>query len=369
MSQQLATTTDPIQVIASLPAPERNRAIGWANIGAKLWENEVTIANKVKTTIDAAPLPTDITQLAEYDKIRAALSKTANGIADERTSTDAWQKLEAYKKRRTATEGELKTHLAEYDAALLPLKQKQAAIDKAAQEKADALRRFRTSATIQYNEFVATCNNMVANKVAELFERAIKNPETKSIDGPTMDKMKALYNVASFPLPFDAATEPDEEKRAILIDVFSAHTPEQYVNAYHTALELKFIDFANANAHSVEALAQNSYETEQTVQQVQEQETMSNVGAMMAASVSSEVEVYHKPLKEVYEIDMPDNAATMVAIDSAFIALDGYNKMGRVKSLWNISMQQKAAFIAKCKCDDNALKVTGMVFKMVPKIA
>jgi len=352
MSQELT-------VIQQAAIPDATKkATGWQAFGYNAALTEVQLNHEAATAIAATPLPTSIELIAEYELVLAGLKRGQQEISVQRQKitavTDAW------KERQMTAEKSVKAHIEAYGAALLPLKQQAQAEANAKQARINALASFKTMALQEYNELQSKCQQLINDRVADLYIRAIESPTCTSIEPAVMDKMKLALQAKDFMLP--EMKDSDPEKLAIITEIFGAHNPDSYVDMYHKLLTLKFSSFANDKKFSAESVAQATYEKQTTAQDIADEKNMQNISATMQGHAVERVELAHKSLKEVYVLDMDDTAATGLAIMSAFITLKGWDKL-RTKSVFNVKISQMADVLARLKSEDNDLTITGITFK------
>lgn len=356
MNNQL-TTTDNTELVTK-------KATAWQAFGHKAALNEIAIAHNVGVALNNYTLPTDPEKLQQYDAERAVLRKLLSDTEDEIKKdtyiTDAW------KKRRREPLVLIEGFIANYEAALLPLKQKAKAVQGAADAKGMALMRLQTAYIKQYAELVATATQTVNEKIADLYIRAISKPEIEAITPEMMAWMSGQLDENSFKLNPITSANPDEQ--AIIDEVFGQYNPQGYVDMYHEQLLHKFATFAHDKKFAKESIDQTKYETQIQAQEVEADKELAVAAGSLSSMVDAPLGATHKALKEVYELAMTEEANSMIAIDKAFIVLDGYNKMSRIKSLFNITMKQKAEYIGKCKSGDNGLSIQGINFKKVEKL-
>lgn len=346
-----------------------NKSSVWAENGRAMTKNKIAIENEVRIKLEGLTVPTDITKLAEYDEERKGLRAWYAAMVDKRkVDTD---KLNTYISSRMAPEKEIDAFLKKYDDALLEIKKTAATIkaaeEKAAAEKADTRAKFEAL----LNEHKVRNEELIQTTILDYYKRALEHPETNEITEPMMAKMAFNFGKGEV-FNIIPPADMNEEQKAIWNEVTEGYSVAPYLTRYITLINDKFKHFSDDKKNATEAIAQATFESEQVVEKAKDEAELNNVmSAATAMAVSSDsLTTPHKALKKSFAVVMSETptATELQEIDKAFLFVNGYTSMTRIKDMWKLTMLQKAAFIGKCKTDDNNLVVGNVEFKEVEKL-
>lgn len=345
-------------------AEANKKSASWAQRGHVYTINKIAIENKALAKIAALALPTDINKLSEYDDQR----KEARSFIKELKESvlEDTRPLNEYIALRNKPIKDLEEHMAKFDAALLPLKTQSEELAKAANNEAQEKANYRASVEKLRVEKELEFDTLISATVLDYYARALQAEGVNEITEPMMAKMCEHFKSTDFYMP---TVHSNDEQWQIWKEVMAGFNPSDYIAKYVQQLNAKFENFKYDKLHPTEAIAQAAYETDQTLTTAQAEAELKTAMADLTQVATEQITVDHKALKKVYKVDMDDTPETMMIIDRAYIALQGYaSSVSKMKSLWNLKMQQKADFIAECKNKDNALMVEGVVFKEVKKL-
>lgn len=358
MSQELALTT-------AQTAEIEKRTTAWQAFGKQVALNEIAIQHSVTKRLATIVMPTDVKLLSEYDTAKSILSKlyndTEEAIKKDTKITDDW------KKRRRLPLADIEAFMAKFDESLLRLKQADAAVKQTEAAKAAELGSFRTAKTLEFIEFKASCDKLVNDTVTNLYTRAINAPDVTNISDGIMLSMKARLADFNFMLPIMLSIEVSPLPE-LLLEIVKDYEPAYYTRYYHMLLEQKFATFTHDKQHPTESIVQAGYEAQEKAINIEETKSLQVLTATISTATATPIIQDHKALKQTYALDMPNTPTTHIAIDKAFIELNGYFNITRIKDLYNLKQEQKAAYICAEKSADPRLSITGITFKIVDKL-
>ena len=331
----------------------------WQNMGSQFRKEELLLSIVPQSLKKRYPLPQDASKIPEYESGLKDLKEQLADVSGRRKTQTSM--LDAYIKRRMTPEKEIEVYIAEYSAGLLQIKKDEhARIEKAANEakyKETVLANYRT----EFNQFCQKIETDITTTSHDLFVRALNAGRHVELTDKLLDTMVKQIDFVPV-VPYDGIFDDDRKS------LWAIYDADFYRNKFRDTLKDKFVNFADALKAKTEAINHSEYETTEGLNKVAETAAIQQIEVQMSTMETVPVEIAFNPLKEVWVIEMEATPELMVKIDTAFLLMKGYQNVTRVKDLWKITQDQKAAYLCKCKKDDIKLQFEGITFTKKDKL-
>lgn len=256
------------------------------------------------------------------------------------------------------------------EAALLPLKQKEASDRALAQQRAQELHNFRLSCINGLNDAQAKAAMAIEQMKTAAYTHALEHVAVVNIDAyRAACKQKVTATTFTLNKPFHCN---DLEKEKIINEVFAAWNPDSYAQQYHNELAPLFADFANAKENAAQAAQLQREQEFKNTMQVAETATAQKAAATIQAAATptpSAATIATKELKTAWKVDMPDDWATVLQVMQAYSVCQAkvQDKL-RVSSVFNLTIAQLMNALAAIKNDDQNFAPQGIIFTQVNKL-
>src|SRR5574343_73183 len=353
MSNELAITTTDAVVL--------KKRQNWADMGQLVHQTEQTLQSDSLVLLSLLVAPTKTDELLSAE---STLKEVNKGLTEleakrkERTSV-----LDAICTRLMNPEKVVKAEIEKFKAAIVSVKKLKAVEDakiKAAADELSAARAFYTDEVLKLD---SAYKKKCADNVLLAYNYALGDGNI------TMDAFTPT------PVPFISLHGQAGQIAIIASNLYdSMRAPVVYLNDYYTSIDMRF-EFYNvavnnkqaAQQQAAQAKAKADADAAEALKNAQVAATLENVAVLHTPESAAKPEV--KALKQVYELDMPDNETSALAIISAFVGnFAACRDHVRVKSFRNLSVEQMGAALCALKNKDNAFSVNLITFKVTDKL-
>jgi hypothetical protein len=347
----------------------------WAQMGEVIYRKELSFqARAQEATAKLQTLPTTIDEVQEAEAILKEVKAACAKLMEDRKAVTS--KFDDVAKRLMAPEKSFETPVAEYQKAIITVKQQYEQEQKKKQLKQDEYKRIREQLIAAMANYEAEYKTKIHNKVNAYYEWALNNITPDKLED-TLSQMAAKLTEADFtpPRPNPVRSYHTAEEIQALINECFVVKPEDYVAEYVIELEKRFSDFAIAFNNKAEAMRIANEEKERRQQEILQQQQNTVVAAQLDAFTTTDMSVAPsgvKALKKCYEVDieaMGETVQTVLKIMAAFSAnLSACLTKLKVNKWMSFTPQQAANCLGKLKSEDNAFQATGILFKEVEKL-
>lgn len=369
MSNELAITTTDAVVL--------KKRQNWADMGQLVHQTEQTLQSDSLVLLSLLVAPTKTDELLSAE---STLKEVNKGLTEleakrkERTSV-----LDAICTRLMNPEKVVKAEIEKFKAAIVSVKKLKAVEDakiKAAADELSAARAFYTDEVLKLD---SAYKKKCADNVLLAYNYALGDGNITMDALPEyIEKVKGKYKIEDFtptPAPFISLHGQAGQIAMIASNLYDAmRAPVVYLNDYYTSIDMRF-EFYNvavnnkqaAQQQAAQAKAKADADAAEALKNAQVAATLENVAVLHTPESAAKPEV--KALKQVYELDMPDNETSALAIISAFVGnFAACRDHVRVKSFRNLSVEQMGAALCALKNKDNAFSVNLITFKVTDKL-
>lgn len=215
--------------------------------------------------------------------------------------------------------------------------------------------------------------NRVSSYITRCYEKALNDGITPDQVDEYVKKSKDAVSEAQFletATPFMVSEISQEES----LNVYKKYFPinvANYLQQFSSGLDHRFSDYAVAFNNKADALRmaqeEEAKKAEQAALAAKQQEVANQ---LQQASFNVVIEpTGTKPLKQAYEVDMPETLDSVLAIMAAFSAnISLCLPKLKVNKWFSFTPTQAANALGKVKTDDNSFAPSGIHFKTVDKL-
>lgn len=351
-------------------AQKRN---SWANMGEAVYIAELKLQAMQQQAVAEYCLPTSIKEVGESEEKLKLLKQNQ-------------KQIETKRKEITSKFDELISRLMQPEKALIePISELQSAIIKIKKEEEKRLAdlKIKTDEIVRFKEFVskksaeicAEKERFILEKIHAAYDYAINKENLLPDDlSDYILRVKTKVNINSFVVEirdwqgFQSLSEI--EKDEIIKENFN-YDSGFFKEKFDTLLQEKFSDYAVAFANKELAFEKAKKELEEANKKIEDDRLKSELAASLSSIAAQQVILTNdiRPLKETYEVDMPETVDTAVYLMAAFISNKNLlmDKL-RVTKWFSFSPLQISAALAKCKNDDEKFCPQNIKFKIVDKL-
>jgi len=307
-----------------LTITEQQKAQNWALFGTQVRAAEITHKQALEKLMADYPLPTDINKIEEYDQQLKKLKEGRTIIVESvKAYTD---KIDALRDRVYSPSKGAIAYLAQFEGALLPLKQEKARKAQAAEAERQALLVFKHEQEGQKVQHEQNCLQCIVTMCNDLYIRALNSSTTEITTGIT-DGMVA--KLPEWVLAGKGLTIDEPKRQAIYDEVWKDFDPKIYIDKFRTALRERFATFAFDKANAKEAIqlaeADKVQATAQAAQIIAQKEAISSI---VTAGELNAVTVQVEGLKTEWSLDnMPMTDENKLAVLTGLISTGAYKEI------------------------------------------
>lgn len=308
MSQELTTT-------------EEQKAQNWALFGTQVRAAEVTHKQALEKLMADFPLPTDIEKIDEYDQQLKKLKEGRTIIVESvKAYTD---KIDALRDRVYSPSKGAIAYLAQFEGALLPLKQEKARKAQAAEAERKALILFKQEQEMQRVEHEQKCMQCIATMCNDLYIRAL-NSSTTEITTGIMDGMVA--KLPEWVLAGKGLTIDEPKRQEIYDEIWKDFDQKVFIDKFRTALRERFATFAFDKANAKEAIQLAEADKVQATAQAQAVVTQKEaISSIVIAGELNAITVQVDGIKTEWSLDnMPMTDENKLAVLTGLISTGVY---------------------------------------------
>lgn len=348
----------------------------WADMGQLVHQTEQTLQEDALHLLSLLVPPTKTDELLSAENTLKEVSKGLTELEakrKERTSV-----LDAISTRLMNPEKTVKTEVEKFKSAIVSVKKLKAEEDAKNKAAADELSSARAFYTDEVLKLDSAYKKKCADNVLFAYNYALGEGNVTMETLPEfIEKVKAKFKAEDFTpvsAPFVSLHGQAAQIAMIASNLYEAmRMPMDYITDYRLAIDKQF-EFYNvainnkvaAQEQAAQAKAKADADAAELLRNQQAAATLENVAVMHTAE-SAKPEV--KALKQVYEIDMPDDETSALAIISAFVGnFSICRDYVRVKSFRNLSVEQMGAALCSLKNKDNSFSVNLITFKVTDKL-
>lgn len=354
----------------------------WAGFAVLSHNTLLEIENKAAIQIaELSEYPTEINQISEAEAKLKNCKAQLKEIEEKRKSVTS--KLDPWTEKMMAPEKQLKAAISSYEPIIINLKRAKQTQDDLEANKTKEFNSLIETFKIHINNSKLAHEQTILSSVVKCYEYGLNNYKDGSIKvgdeiltyEQYVNKCKWSKTAKDFTI-----TQPSYVPKLITLEQvnevwINASSSNVYMDGKLLAgkfsgdMEEKFKYFEIALKDKEKAI-ETAKQQAASEQIAKEKETANqNIGASLVANaVPMNNEPATKALKETYAIDMPDDQQSALLIIAAFGA--NINKCAsKVRGSWlNLSVKQMGEKLSAIKTEDNALEITGIVFKKVDKL-
>lgn len=367
----------PTTISQGLDPVVQKKRQSWADMGQLVHQTEQTLQSDSLVLLSLLVAPTKTDELLSAE---STLKEVNKGLTEleakrkERTSV-----LDAICTRLMNPEKVVKAEIEKFKAAIVSVKKLKAVEDakiKAAADELSAARAFYTDEVLKLD---SAYKKKCADNVLLAYNYALGDGNI-TMDGLPgyIEKVKAKFKESDFtpiPVPFVSLHGQAAQIAMIASNLYDAmRAPMDYIADYRCAVDKQF-EFYNvainnkaaAQEQAAQAKAKADADAAELLRNQQAAAALENVAVLHQSDAAASKEV--KALKQVYELDMPDDETSALAIISAFVGnFAACRDHIRVKSFRNLSVEQMGAALCALKNKDNAFSVNLITFKVTDKL-
>jgi hypothetical protein len=344
----------------------------WGSMAVIIHKSELALQAKAQEVLKKVTLPKDANDIPEHELLLKELKKDKEAIETDRKKITV--KFDDLCSRLMLPEKSLNEPIILLQNEIIKLKKESEVESKNEAAKQDEIKRVKEKITTYLAELHAKNLNLINTTVKDLYDYALGagniSPENIEEFVTKSEGRLTVFDFAIKKINIPAVLVSQEIVNAIIHDIYKPQEPKTYVDHFHALLESQFSDYSVAWLNKEEALKKAAEETDKAIQEVNNQKN-NNITASKLESLSSDVIVDpgFKPLKESYEIDMPETLESILAINLAFIHNVNLCKDKlKVNKWFAFTPLQAGIALGKVKSDNNDFNPPGITFKKVNKL-
>lgn len=356
---------------AIIPPADLLKFNAWGKMGLAVSVRELAIQVEGQQIAASLLTPTDILQVPAAEEALKTAKFKSNGLVEKRKEITG--KLDAVVTRMMGPEKSLAQAIEASAAAIIKVKQDDRATQQGNAAKTQETATLREFVTIYVAQRNASFQIGMQELISAAYKFALENIPPEGLE-TYLPKVAARAMVEKYTMPAPTVQSKlltAEEVAAILGEVFTPRPATAYVDDFSLYLKEKFSDYNIAWENKATALAQDTQEAAAVVASINEEAQSSVVEAKLDAISTPIVTTTPgvKELKQVYEVDMPDDFESAIRIMTACVANAGKVRECTRTTKWDaFGVLAIKRALAKIKSDDNEFAPGGIVFKIVDKL-
>jgi len=369
---QTPATLPPSGAVAPAIAPaDLPKFNAWGKMGLAVGARELALQAEQQQIAATLLTPAVIADVPAAEEALKTAKFKLNGLVEKRKEITS--KLDTVVGRLMEPEKALQTAITANTNAIVAVK----AADRTTQQQAAGKNAERIALRELIRTYTATRHALLLKNHVELISNAyihaLANVPPEGLE-TYLPKVSARVTEASCTIP-----EPDvtpvllraEDIEAEMGAFFIPQPPQYYIDAFALALKEKFSDYEIAWANKATALTQHGTQVTETKAAITEDAQASVVEAKLDAISTPTVVTTPgvRDLKQVYEVDMPDDFESAIKVLSACVAHAAKVKDCTRTTKWDsFGVLTIKRALAKIKSDDNNFNPAGIGWKVVDKL-
>lgn len=348
----------------------------WANLGESIYHAEMKLQGMAQQLILQVKLPNTIEDVKESEFLLKELKGQLNRIESERKTLTS--KLDSVTTRLMLHEKSVPEHLKKLQDKIIELKKQEEDQIKKSVEKQKEIQRITELCKVQRSEIEFKLKQLIGDVVNKSYSYALgdgnihphqlnvylEKVRSKVTEERLINEVNLIYSNAK-----QTSTIINEAELFDIIDQQSKVDVYEYIEIFNEQLVHIYSDYNIAFNNKEEALKKSEQERIEKEKQDEEKRQNEQIAAKIESVITPQVTIDFKPLKKMYEVDMPEDIDSVRQIMSAFFAnINLCLPKLRVNKWFSFTPKQAAASLANVKNDDNEFQPKGIVFKEVSKL-
>lgn len=365
------SNTQTPAVIPAIPVADLPKFNAWGKMGLAVGARELALQAEQQLIASTLVTPTVIADVPAAEEALKTVKFKLNGLVEKRK--DITGRLDTVIARLMEPEKALSLAIVANTKAIVKVKQD----DRTTQQQAAGKNAERIALRELIVTYTATRHGLMLKNHVELISNAYMHalatvpPEELETYLP---KVSARVTEKSCTIPKPEVTPvllTTEDVEAELDAFFVPQPSKYYIDAFALSLKEKFSDYDIAWANKATAVTQHTAQVAETVATIAEDQGAAVVEARLDAISTPVLSTTPgvRDLKQVYEVDMPDDFSSAIKILSACVAhaakVETSTRTTKFDSFGVLTIKRA---LAKIKSDDNDFNPAGIGWKVVDKL-